>query len=217
MPLPMVHFAVAVQLGERSSQFPSAEFLLGSIAPDAIHMRPESQHRDKLITHLLDPADTPDHTQVRDLLAHYTAMPAPYPAFAAGYAAHVLTDRLWSSTITEPFYAQLPPDTDDVTWRKLYYQETDQIDCNLYHHMPWQPEVWSCLAQADSLDFLPLLSSSEIDLWRKRTLRWFEDPSHEPHVTPNYLTDSLVENFASRAARYVETHFYAWQIVDPFA
>ena len=40
MPLPMVHLSVAVSLCEKDGRFPSPDFLLGSIAPDAIHMRP---------------------------------------------------------------------------------------------------------------------------------------------------------------------------------
>jgi hypothetical protein len=144
-------------------------------------------------------------------------MPAPYPVFAAGYAAHLLTDRLWSSTVTEPLYAQLSAQLDDAARRKLYYQETDQSDCNLYRSMPWQPEVWSRLAQVDAPDFLPLVSAVEIDRWCERTLHWFEDSAHEPHITPQYLTDSLVKNFIIQAVKYVESHFDAWQIVEPFA
>lgn len=211
MPLPMVHFAVAVQLGERSGQFPSAEFLLGSIAPDAIHMRPQIQYVAKLITHLLQPADTPDHAHVRDLLNQYADMPAPYPVFTAGYVAHLLTDRFWTRTIGEPVFARLA-DIDEASRRSLYYRETDQIDCNLYHHMPWQQEVWSRLQHYAAPDFSPLLSSSEIDLWRERTLRWFEDPAHEPHITPQYLTDRLVADFILQAAQYVEKQFCDWQV-----
>ncbi|MEO8613311.1 MAG: hypothetical protein ABI690_35800 [Chloroflexota bacterium] len=217
MPLPMVHFAVAVQLGERSHQFPSADFLLGSIAPDAVHMRPEFNYRDKLVTHFLEPADTPNHAFVHELYAKYADSPAPYPVFTAGYTAHLLTDRLWSRTVSEPLFAQLPPDINDAARRKLYYEETDQVDCNLFQHIPWQSKVWAIVAEAHAPDYRPLLSATEIDLWRERTMHWFEDPAHDPHITPRYITDKLVENFIIRAVQYVETHFYAWHIFSPFA
>lgn len=51
MPWPMVHFSIAEQLW---NQNPSPEFLLGSIAPDAIHMREGSTRQDKGRTHLCD-------------------------------------------------------------------------------------------------------------------------------------------------------------------
>lgn len=50
MPLPMVHFSVAVKYFE-NEEIPSA-FLLGSIAPDSIHMRKNTNREDKKLTHL---------------------------------------------------------------------------------------------------------------------------------------------------------------------
>ena len=43
MPLPMVHCAIAMGLAAREQRLPSGAFLLGSIAPDAIHTRPNTQ------------------------------------------------------------------------------------------------------------------------------------------------------------------------------
>ncbi len=68
MPLPMVHLAVAVQLAARHDQFPSPAFLLGSLSPDAIHMRPDSVGDDKEKTHLTNPPDTADHAAVHRLV-----------------------------------------------------------------------------------------------------------------------------------------------------
>jgi hypothetical protein len=208
MPLPMVHLAVAIQLGERYNQFPSPDFLLGSIAPDAIHMRPGNTYNDKHVTHLTSPADTPDHARVHDLLLQYTET----PAFTAGYAAHLLTDRLWIQTTFVTFRASLPPDVDDAARRTLYYQETDQIDCNLHRDMSWRPTVWAALAQATAPDFPPWLTNSEIHLWRERTMNWFDDPGHNPHISPQYVTDALVANFIQQAAEYVANQFLTWQI-----
>ena len=59
MPLPMVHLSVAVALSEKEGRFPSADFLLGSIAPDAIHMRPNSSRLDKEHVHLIDLGASP--------------------------------------------------------------------------------------------------------------------------------------------------------------
>jgi hypothetical protein len=63
MPLPMVHLAVAVRVHEVESRVPSSAFLLGSIAPDAIHMRPGTGRDDKRRVHLVDPHD-PGHERI---------------------------------------------------------------------------------------------------------------------------------------------------------
>jgi hypothetical protein len=65
MPLPMVHLWVAVQMGEARGIWPSPEFLLGSIAPDAVHMRPGYERVHKRRSHLQDPRDTEEHDRVR--------------------------------------------------------------------------------------------------------------------------------------------------------
>ncbi|SEO47758.1 hypothetical protein SAMN04487895_10822 [Paenibacillus sophorae] len=50
MPWPMVNFAISTNL---SFGDPSPNFLLGSIAPDAIHMRGYISREEKGVTHLV--------------------------------------------------------------------------------------------------------------------------------------------------------------------
>jgi hypothetical protein len=214
MPLPMVHCAIAIQLGARHQSLPSAPFLLGSIAPDAIHMRPNAQRADKHRTHLDEPADTPDHAHLQALLSRYAGAAESLAQFTAGYVAHILADRLWLRTVIPAFQAQLPTDIDPDAARTLYYQETDQIDFNLYHHSPWRPMVWAQLAAAIAPQYDPLLSASEIDGWRQRTLRWFDTLKQEPRITPTYITDAVVEDFIGQALDEVGDKFSQWQSIE---
>lgn len=214
MPLPMVHFAVAVQLAKKVGQSPSPAFLLGSIAPDAIHMRPNIRAGDKEVTHLNNPADTADHQHVVDLLAEWSGETSALKHFATGYAAHILVDRWWIKTILPTFFAHMPADIDENQRKTLYYRDTDQVDCNLYKYMPWRGTVWENLRQAESPDFPPWLSAAEIDGWRLRTLDWFEDPTHEPQITPQYLTDAVVDGFILSAVQHLETQFAKWKLAE---
>ncbi len=207
MPLPMVHLAVAVGLG--GDQSPA--FLLGSIAPDAIHMRPQTDRESKAVTHLMSPADSADHVRLRQMLSEHSAL----PAFAAGYAAHLLTDRLWEETMVIQFRDAVPPELNEADRRTLYYHETDQVDFNLYHHMAWRPEVWERLKRSTAPDFPPLLSADEIAAWRDRTLSWFEDPHHEPHSLPYYISDEMVQQFITETIRQISQYFHDWSIAIP--
>jgi hypothetical protein len=66
MPWPMVHFAIAEKLFDHE---PLPEFLLGSIAPDAIHMRENTTRQDKNKTHLCRADGTmPDLITFRNFL-----------------------------------------------------------------------------------------------------------------------------------------------------
>lgn len=209
MPLPMVHLAIAVKIGALISIEPSPAFLLGSIAPDSIHMRPNTQRSDKNITHLFISDDWSDPTleaRVLDFAGQYADTPDSQRVFTSGYAAHILTDWLWVQKIIPVFRAAIPADADDTAQRELYYSETDQIDFNIYHRSAWQSQVWTQLAEAEAIDLPPLLSAEEIDAWRSRTLRWFTELKNEPGITPQYITDALVAQFVADTADALITY-----------
>ncbi|MCB0112801.1 MAG: hypothetical protein KDD84_01870 [Caldilineaceae bacterium] len=203
MPLPMVHFAVAIDLYAALNQEISPEFLLGSIAPDAIHLRDGWTQADKVITHFGLPYDYPDWAKIEPILARAVDAPSPFAALTAGYVAHVLTDQLWIDTVAIPNRDRIPAELSQDERRALYYRETDQIDFNTYRQAPWRPLVWDRLAAAQTADIDPLLTAHEIDRWRLRTLHWFTDPAKEPRITPVYYTDAQVADFVERAAVFV--------------
>jgi hypothetical protein len=212
----MIHLAAAVQLGLHDECFVSPDFLLGSIAPDSIHMRPGSSRDDKELVHLVPLGErfAPDEA-IHDLVLSYQDQGAALAHFALGYAAHILTDMLWMRQVVDTFNARIPPQilADRQQHRDLYYGETDQVDFNLYHQASWRPEIWRKLAEAAAPDFPPWLSSSEIDQWRSRTLRWFTDLKAEPGISPQYITDALAADFVGAAVADVKRNFAIWGII----
>jgi hypothetical protein len=205
----MVHLAVAIELSGLKNLSPSPDFLLGCIAPDAIHMRPGFQPSDKPVVHLWDSAD-PGHERVRRLLLQQTG--SAQPGFAEGYAIHLLTDRLWFETAISPFQKCLPEGLSPQERRALYYQETDQNDFDLYHQSPWRAEVWQKLEASQPQDFAGLLSADEIARWRDRNLHWFGELKAEPGITPKYITRQVVTAFILQAARDIDRIFQDWGV-----
>jgi hypothetical protein len=199
MPLPMVHLSVAVALFEKEGRFPSGDFLLGSLAPDAIHMRPNSDKRDKEHVHLIDlGASSPELLQL--FRTTYGMDEAQSKGFSGGYLAHLLTDRLWWQTIINPFRQKFPSTFPEPEFRSLYYRDTDRIDLDLYRQMPWRPQVWSSLETATATDFAPFLTAAELLQWRDRTLRWYDDPAHDSKVEPVYISRLDTQAFIVQAA-----------------
>lgn len=105
----MVHLAIAVHMHVPTGSIPTPAFLLGSIAPDAIHMRSNTGRADKQRVHLLATPDSAGHERVRALVARYWAEESGRADFAKGYAAHLLADRLWVQTVLTSFRASIPP------------------------------------------------------------------------------------------------------------
>jgi hypothetical protein len=206
----MVHLAVAVQMHELNGTRPAAAFLLGSIAPDAIHMRPNAGPDEKGRTHLRDMPDSGEHQPIRDLLTGYWGQGSEAAGFAEGYAAHLLTDRMWIPAVLRPFGARFPQDVSDEVLRALYYREADWVDLDLYHRMPRRKEVWAQLAVAEPIDFQPLLTAAEIGQWRDRTIHWYEAQDRASMQEPVFITSSGVEAFISEAAQAIAGHFAAW-------
>ncbi len=210
MPLPMVHLAIAVRLFTMYDRTPSPAFALGSLAPDAIHMRPNVTRADKHMTHLGDPSAITDDRGIVDLLHH--GSPQVDDDFIAGYAAHILADRIWAATVISQLSDALPRTIPPDEWKTVYYQETDQIDFNLYYHAVWRPTIWTALADAVPGDFPPWLAATEIGAWRDRTLAWFDTLKQEPQITPEHITDAGVEAFITETTEVIHEKFTMWHV-----
>lgn len=212
MPLPMVHLAVAVRLHE--GQIPTSAFLLGTLAPDAIHMREGADREDKRRTHLPAEPDEAEDASARELFARHEGLGRDMADFVAGYVTHVLTDRIWRDTLYATFRSRVAPDLDSAEWRRLYYRGTDQLDFNLYRRAPWRPRVWVQLALAQPRDFVGILTGAEISRWRDRTLHWFDNLGKEPGSAPIYCTDKELQRFVAHATNAIATRFAAWRAGD---
>lgn len=210
MPLPMVHLAVALEVCHALGREASPELLLGSLAPDAIHMRQDATPDDKSRVHLHQALlEAQGFLPARRL---YEALVAERPALdeiALGYAAHLITDALWFRRVFTPFGVALGLPRGEE--RALYYRETDEVDRLLYVGAPWRPAVWRALAAARPADLPGLLSAAEIGRWRDRTLAWFDTlPSAaEP---PRHLTLARTQAFISETAAALAGELTGWNL-----
>src|SRR4051794_16203115 len=115
MPLPMIHCGVAVKYFD-NEEIPAA-FLLGSIAPDAIHMRKNTAREDKKRTHLNVETDGPVMNYVQERYEEYISQSPDeeWKWFVRGYFAHLLTDYYWLHSVYSVFkekalFDRLTPD-----------------------------------------------------------------------------------------------------------
>ncbi|MGE5482493.1 MAG: zinc dependent phospholipase C family protein [Bacteroidota bacterium] len=221
MPLPMVHLAVAVRIHGDGDSLPTPAFLLGNLAPDAIHMRPNANRDDKRRTHLLDPSSQAwDHDVIREFCvgqqlgpgSELTALDRERREFLLGYAAHLLTDSFWSDLVYEPFVRKLPAGTSPEEKNRIYYTETDQIDIDIHRSSAWRPKVWELLSKVDAPEMDGLLTAEEIGKWRDRVLGWYT-PDKEPKIQVKYITHRQVAVFIDEAAASIRALFAEWDVL----
>jgi hypothetical protein len=203
----MVHLAIAIELCDALSWEASPAFLLGSLAPDAIHMRPESAREDKSRVHLHQAIEAEGPAAVRRLFESLAAADASLRDLALGYAVHLLTDALWVERVFYAFRADLALPRDQE--RELYYRETDEVDRLLYEGSPWRPQIWRTLAAARPADLPGLLSADEIGRWRDRTLAWFDTLPAAPEP-PRYLTYACIQAFIAGATAAIAEEVQEW-------
>lgn len=199
MALPMVHLGAAqAALKELKIQNP-ASYYLGSIAPDGVHMLEGCTPQDKDRSHL-GVRTSGDPRAVEDFLKRLPEFSDR--DYVLGYAVHVLTDLFWNETLLKKQRERYEADPAPELGRKeAYYNDTDQIDLQLYETLPGRKEIWQELEQAKAIDLPGVLPGKAADLWNRRTLSWFENLG-EFEIPVRYLTLPEIQDFLVEAAQY---------------
>jgi len=216
MPFPLTHLLIADELLARRPRPPedAAQFILGSIAPDAVHYR-KNLPSDmsgigpiKKITHLCPVSEerwgyvTDNDGWLECIRAFVKAHPG---SLAEGYTAHVLADLFNNMTMWRNFRAWHPKEA-AKGYRSGYYQDLRNIDFRLYQTLTTQiNQIWSLLAKAKAHDMPDLVSEDEINAIRENILYvHYRPPLHRPSQKYSFVTYEKYLKFIQNAADFVE-------------
>jgi hypothetical protein len=210
MPLPMVHLGIAKNIHESGFSLTEVpQYYLGSIAPDAIHMRSNSEKTAKSKTHLI-PADKTridlDEREYLRFLLDFIEQNqfAAGSDFLWGYCMHVYSDLLWTKTVYTDFMEKYEKDASPIQDKRMaYYNDTDIIDQILFNEIGWRDDVWQQLQIAEGIDLPGLLTAAEMNAWKERTLHWF-DSGKSRHKNPvRYMTKTDILIFIDDCSRRI--------------
>lgn len=202
MPYPLVHLHVAnnlvTHLGVRQKEVPV--FLMGSLAPDACHI----SEIPKRLTHFWDEEKnsfSPENFQSRFLPINTLRPGAPGEServshvFILGYLCHLITDDLWLNTVARPlFHAPYP---DKKLRAKMYYQECDQVERELYKKTNGR-HLLESIRSCPPVSLPGVVSREAVDAWRRRVLAW-DWHGAAANSRSQTLSVQLVEEFIARA------------------
>jgi len=209
MPYAMIHLRTAMQVVYALPALHTADFLLGNLAPDAVHVRAGHLPRGtKQSAHLslssasyftLEPQEIAAHqARVLEMLRENRDTAAF--SFRLGYGVHVLTDLYWAKWVYKPYirtYLRDPAPERSVM--DAYRADAALADCLLF-----AKDGEACFAAAESgQDFglPPWVQPGEATLWRENRLAFLR--SAEPEGALRYLPLSMLEEFTTNAAAAV--------------
>ncbi|OPA73797.1 hypothetical protein BVG16_27340 [Paenibacillus selenitireducens] len=207
MPWPMVHFATAIHT---SITDPSPSFLLGSIAPDAIHMRDNITRKDKGMTHLVYEDKLPNIEKLtKHCLDYLHQNPDPdWKAYVWGYFAHIYTDGRWTDTVYADFEKDYSGDMKDL--RSTYNQEAGQVEFHIMRSGQWSENVFTKLKSARAFSIDPFVTETEVSKYRDSKLHWLQDEKNEPKIEPIYFHEKVVNDFIINTSNELKEIFKVW-------
>jgi hypothetical protein len=174
MAFPLTHLCVAWRILKKQNLQTqnSAQFLIGAIAPDAVHYRGEFQGAlkknigaTKKISHLCPVSDerwgyVTDNDGwvlcVKDFLRTREES-----FFALGYAAHSLTDLFNNKTLWCDFRTRYPEEA-AKGYASGYYTDLHNIDTRLYQEFPGIEKIFAMLEKSKPVEMPGLISAQEI-------------------------------------------------------
>ena len=186
MALPMIHLLAAYEWAQDKPEYASCpEYYLGTISPDAMHIRDGNDKSRKNEFHLNN-WRTPDPDAVVEYWrAHFTP-------FDVGYGIHVLLDGHWATGFRRDFPGLLLPSGRPDP--EIYYNDTFTADYRLYHESSRTDFFLEMLRRAEAPDDHPLLTQSEIEGWKQWTFDFYKNkkPTGKP---VRFIDTEYIERF----------------------
>ncbi len=181
MAFQMIHMEIAYGLLQHLPQIENkAEFLLGSVAPDSVHMNPNYDVSSKVLSHMFEGcgmwSDTQDYerwmSNIQEVFVKLTAQEddSKYRDFVIGLCVHCMTDywndlRIWRRLQKQ----NMPPMTLEE-FKEAYYPEAKGIDLWLYQNSANTKVIRELLREADSFDVEGLVKKAEVEKQRQHLL-----------------------------------------------
>lgn len=207
MAQPMMHLLIAdkVYTQKFSSLYSYGDFLSGSIAPDAVHVKENYTRELKDISHYRFNSKSP--------ISYFDTFWDKYGTskntdFVVGYLVHLLSDMIWYHSIRVPFKEEfLKAPAHNMSMNEAYYADCEQIDQLMF----WEKDA-SCIIKAisksKSYSLEGLIDSEDVAAWKEKLIFEYHNKRksmlHTAYISEQQIRD-YITNCAQKCTEYLES------------
>lgn len=195
---PIMHLLIADKIYyNRSSNIQSyGDFLLGSIAPDAVHEKENYTREIKDISHYRFDKSSD--------LGHFDTFMGEYAVpenrdFVLGYLVHLLSDMLWYHMVRVPFKEDfLSAPSQNMSKNQAYYADCEQITQVLFEEKN-VVRIIEGLGESSAFTLEGLVDADDVEAWRDKQIRAYQGRKQMAANT-QYISEQHVRGYIERCA-----------------
>ncbi len=221
MSFQMIHMEIAYRLLRYLPQVEHpAEFILGSVAPDAVHMDPHFDLKRKVSSHLFEDCgpwgDTQDYEQWKrniDAFFENAVAAEKEPArrdFALGIYAHCLTDRFNDLKIWRKAQSVYLQTMTLEAFKEAYYREYRGIDQWLYQNSENTAAIRGLLAEALCFSIEGFVEKDELEKERAHLLSEQYNTELVDITGNTYFKAKMLEDFITFVVEDIRERLAHW-------
>ncbi len=185
-----INLKIANDIAQKIGINVSGQFLLGSIAPDAVFVRSNLTQEDFESSHYRCKSIK---ASWKEAVEEFKQAESP---FMKGYALHVMTDVLWLSSV----YAKLIKEYDDSFSKSVMTDDMDYIEKWLYRQNEYQ-NLWNAISGAKINNLHFYVSPGEVEIFKTQKAQSIK---YDPVIdSMQYLTLDGIDKFIKKTVQRI--------------
>lgn len=219
MAFQMIHMEIAYRLLKRIPPISNpAEFILGSVAPDSVHMNPDYDVNMKVKSHMFEGcgkwSDTQDYQLWKRNLQSFCEIVVRKghvdKDFGIGICVHCLTDYWNDIKIWRKLQRRNIPPINTDEFKKAYYPEAQGIDIWLYQNSKNTKVIRKMLSEALAMDVEGIIHKEDVERQRNHLLNIQYDVDKVDISNYQYLLANDIHEFIEFTVNDIAETILEW-------
>lgn len=195
---PIMHLLIADKIySNRRSYINSyGDFLLGSMAPDAVHEKEDYTREIKDISHYRFDKNSD--------ISHFDTFMEVYAThencdFVMGYLVHLLSDMIWYHAVRVPFKETfLSAPSLNMSKNQAYYADCDKLAQVLFEEQN-VARIIEALGESRAYTLEGLIDAEDVEAWKDKLIMAYHDRK-QMAVQPQYIAEQHVRDYMDKCA-----------------